>query len=313
MKKYVLKRLIQSVITILFVIFIVFLLLRFMPKSGYFTREDYINMSESQRNTYLESIGVLDHPLEQLFDFISNLLRGDLGKSITVYPKMDISEILMEKIPYSLVLGISSMIISVFLGLLMGIGMARYKDKFLDNLGTGYVVLVRAVPSLIYIFLIQMWITSLMDWPMLFYDDQPVTWILPVVSLSLTSIAWYAIWLRRFMIDEENRDYVKFARAKGFSQKYIMRNHILRNAIVPLVQYLPSQLLLTIAGSLVIESVYSIPGMGGLLVYAIRQMDNNLIQILVLIFSVLGVIGIFLGDILMMLVDPRIKLAGKEE
>jgi len=87
-----------------------------------------------------------------------------------------------------------------------------------------------------------------------------------------------------------------------------MKRHVLRNALVPLVQYLPSQILLTIAGSLIIESIYSIPGMGGLLVYAIRQQDNTLVQALVCIYSILGVFGVFLGDILMAIVDPRIKL-----
>jgi oligopeptide transport system permease protein len=89
-----------------------------------------------------------------------------------------------------------------------------------------------------------------------------------------------------------------------------MRGHVLRNALVPLVQYFPQQVLLTIAGSLLIESIYSIPGMGGLLVNAIRQQDNPIVQSLVLLYSVLGVFGVFLGDLLMILVDPRIRLEG---
>ncbi|MDH7484118.1 MAG: ABC transporter permease, partial [Spirochaetales bacterium] len=125
-------------------------------------------------------------------------------------------------------------------------------------------------------------------------------------------IAWYAIWLRRFMVDEENRDYVRFAMAKGLPRSMVMRRHVLRNALVPLVQYFPQQVLLTIAGSLLIESIYSIPGMGGLLVNAVRQQDNPLVQALVLLYSVLGVVGVFLGDLLMAAVDPRIKLAEKK-
>jgi oligopeptide transport system permease protein len=148
---------------------------------------------------------------------------------------------------------------------------------------------------------------------MVFYEDRPVSWVLPTVSLALSGIAWYAIWLRRFMVDEENRDYVKFATSKGLPRRRVMRGHVLRNALVPLVQYFPQQVLLTIAGSLLIESIYSIPGMGGLLVTSIRQQDNTLVQALVLLYSVLGVAGVFLGDILMTLVDPRIKLgAGRE-
>jgi oligopeptide transport system permease protein len=308
MIKYIVKRSLQSLVTVMIVITAVFLLLRLMPTSGYFTREDYINMTEEMRNAYLGTLGLTDPPHVQLFSFFSDVLQGDLGRSITVYPKLPITTILAEKIPYSLWFGLSSMLISVVLGFGLGILMARFKDKWPDRLGTGYVVAVRAIPSLIYLFLIQIWVTGLFGWPMVFYDSRPITWILPTVSLSLTGIAWYGIWLRRFMVDEENKDYIKFARAKGLSQKYISRHHVLRNAVVPLVQYLPVQLLLTIAGSLIIESIYSIPGMGGLLVYAIRQQDNNLVQVLVMIYAVLGVAGVFIGDLLMVFVDPRIKL-----
>ncbi len=313
MTRYIIKRFFQSIITILIVVAAVFLLLRLMPTSGYFTREDFINMTEESRNAYLRSIGLLDHPLVQLKNFLVQVFQGDLGRSITVFPRLPITTILQEKVPYSLYFGLSSMVISVIMGFGLGIAMARFKDKFIDHAGTAYVVAVRAIPSLIYLFLIQIWVTGLLGWPMIFYDDWPITWVLPVVSLSLTGIAWYAIWLRRFMVDEENRDYVAFARSKGLTSKYIMRHHILRNAVVPLIQYLPVQLLLTIAGSLIIESIYSIPGMGGLLVYAIRQQDNNLVQILVLIYSVLGVLGVFIGDLLMVVVDPRIRLAEKKK
>ncbi len=311
MWRYIGKRSIQSVFTVIIVVSAVFLLLRLMPTSGYFTRDDYINMSEEGRKAYLRGLGLLDPPLVQLKNFYADIFRGDLGRSITVYPRLPITTVLADKIPYSLYFGLASMTISLTFGFGLGILMARFKERWPDHLGTAYVVSVRAIPSLIYLFLIQIWVTGLFGWPMVFYDSRPVTWILPTVSLSLTGIAWYAIWLRRFMVDEENREYVAFARSKGLSRKYIMRHHIMRNAVVPLVQYLPVQLLLTIAGSLIIESIYSIPGMGGLLVYAIRQQDNNLVQILVMIYSVLGVFGVFIGDMLMVLVDPRIRLSQK--
>ena len=143
---------------------------------------------------------------------------------------------------------------------------------------------------------------------MMFYMEQPLSWILPVLSLSLSSIAGTAIWLRRYIVDEENRDYIKFARAKGLSQNYIMVRHVFRNAIVPIAINFPSEILLLISGGLITESLYSVPGMGGLLIQSIRSLDNNLVQVLVLIFSTLSVFGVFLGDIFVSFVDPRIKL-----
>lgn len=116
------------------------------------------------------------------------------------------------------------------------------------------------------------------------------------------------MWMRRYMVDEMNSDYVKLARAKGVSEKNIMVHHVLRNAFVPMAQYLPASILYTIAGSIYIESLYSIPGMGGLLVEAIQRQDNPLVQGLVIIYSSLGILGLVLGDIAMSITDPRIKL-----
>jgi oligopeptide transport system permease protein len=298
-------------ITVAIVVITVFLLLRLMPKSGYFTREDYVNMDEAARTAYLRSMGVLDDPVTQFVRFMRGVFKGDLGRSISIYPKSPVLDIIKEKAPYSLWFGLAALVLSMGLGLTLGVLMARYKDGLVDSLGTIYVTIVRAIPSLIWLFLLQQWITGLFNWPMVFYDDRPVSWIMPTVSLSLTGIAWYAIWLRRFMV-EENRDNVRFAMAKGLPRSMVMRRHVLRNALVPLVQYFPQQVLLTIAGSLLIESIYSIPGMGGLLVNAVRQQDNPLVQALVLLYSVLGVVGVFLGDLLMAAVDPRIKLTEKK-
>ena len=110
------------------------------------------------------------------------------------------------------------------------------------------------------------------------------------------------------MVDEENKDYVKFALVKGLPKKEVWKKHIFKNAIIPLVIYLPSDLLFIISGSLVIESLYAIPGTGGLLTTAIKNQDNNLVQIIVLMYAVLSVLGVFLGDLLIAAVDPRITL-----
>ena len=113
---------------------------------------------------------------------------------------------------------------------------------------------------------------------------------------------------RSYMVDEVNKDYVKLARAKGLKSSEIMVKHVFRNAFVPMAQYLPSAILFTIAGSIYIESLYSIPGMGGLLVDVIQRQDNVLVQALVLIYSSIGILGLFLGDVLMAIFDPRINL-----
>ena len=147
---------------------------------------------------------------------------------------------------------------------------------------------------------------------MRFRMDDLSTWILPVLSLSLGNIAYYAMWLRRYMVDESNKDYVKLARAKGVPNAVISRRHVFRNAFVPLVQFIPTSVILTLMGSLYVESLYSIPGMGGLLVTAIQIQDNTLVQALVLIYASISILGLLTGDILMALLDPRISLGKKE-
>ncbi|NLY86088.1 MAG: ABC transporter permease [Tissierellia bacterium] len=307
MLKYSIKRLFQSLLTLFIIVTVVFLLMRLLPEEGYFG-DAYEKLDEAQREAILTSMGLRDPIHIQLINFYKNLLKGDLGESITFRPRVPVMEIIKDKVPYSLYFGLASIAISLIVGISLGIAMARNKSKFWDKLGTGYIVFVRAVPAAVYFLFIQIYITDIFKLPMLFKIDDPKTWILPTISMSLGGIASYAMWIRRYMVDELNKDYVKLARAKGLDSKKIMVRHVFRNAFVPMAQYLPATILFTISGSIYIESLYSIPGMGGLLVEVIKRQDNTLVQALVLIYSSIGIVGLFLGDILMALFDPRIKL-----
>ena len=312
MGRYIARRTIRSLITVAVVFTAVFMLLRFMPLNGYFPDEMIKETDEATRMAYLRNQGLLDHPLIQLWRFVRNLFHGDLGRSLTVYPKVPILTLLKEKIPVSAAFGFVSMLLGIVAGLAMGLCMVRFRRKAGDIAGNVYIMFVRAVPSLIYLFFIQIWVSRWLNLPLVYYEDRPNSWILPVICLSLSGIAWYALWLRRFMVDEENQDYVKFAQVKGLPMKKILRHHVFRNAVIPLAAYLPSDLLNIISGSLVIETLYAIPGTGGLLTTAIKQQDNNLVQILVLMYAVFSILGVFLGDLLMAFVDPRIKLTGSD-
>ncbi len=307
MLKYSLKRLLRSFFTLIIVITVVFLLMRLMPEEGYFG-DNYEKLDEAQREAILTNIGLRDPLHIQLKNFYTSLLSGDLGTSIIYRPKMPIIDIVKTKIPYSVYFGLAAMALSLVFGITLGIAMARSKNKFWDKFGTGYIVIINAVPAAVYYLFFQLYCSDIFKLPILFNADNPKSWILPAVSMSLGGSASYAMWMRRYMVDELNKDYVKLARAKGLRSKKIMTNHVLKNAFVPMAQYLPASILFTISGSIYIESLYSIPGMGGLLVDAIQRQDNPLVQALVLIYSSIGIIGLFLGDILMVLLDPRIKL-----
>jgi len=310
MLKYSLKRLASSLITLCIIITVVFVLLRQMPIEGYF--DNFEKADQATINAKLEQLGLNDPIPVQLWNFFVDLFHGDLGISARYSAGASISDIIVKKAPISIKLGVLSMALSLLMGIPLGTAMARSKGKFWDKLGTVYIVFINAVPAAVYYIFIQMYGTSALNIPMLFDESNLVTWILPVVSMSLGSTASYAMWLRRYMVDEMNKDYVRLARAKGVSDKKIMMKHVFRNAFVPMIQYIPTSLLYTISGSIYIESLYSIPGMGGLLVDVIGRQDNPMVQAIVMLYSCIGIVGLLLGDLLMGLIDPRISFTKKE-
>lgn len=311
MLAYIGKRLLQSIITLFIIITVVFLLLRLLPEEGYLGAAAD-KMTPEQQEIYLTNLGLRDPIIVQLGNFYLDLLQGDLGKSITYRTDVPVVEIITDKVMYSLMFGVAAIVLALLVGVPLGILMAQFKGRWIDSLGTGYIVFIVAVPSMVYFLLIQVYISDFFNLPLLFDENKPITWLLPLISLALGPIAFYAMWMRRYMVDELNKDYIKLARAKGVKERTIMFQHVMRNAFIPLAQFLPATILLTITGSIYVESLYSIPGMGGLLVDAIQRQDNPIVQALVLLFSSLGIIGLFLGDVLMALIDPRIKF-GKGE
>jgi len=308
--KYLLKRIGQSVLTLVIILTIVFVMVRQMPIDGYFENID--KLDEAVIQATLDKMGLNDPIWVQLKDFFLNLLQGDLGTSARYSRGVPIAQIVAAKAPLSIQLGVLSMAVAMILGIPLGAAMARSKSKFWDKFGTVFIVLVNAVPSAVYYIYIQSYGTQLLQVGMLFDRENWVSWILPVFSMSLGNIAYYAMWLRRYMVDELNKDYVRLARAKGVDSKKITMRHVFRNAFVPMIQYIPTSLLYTVGGSIYIESLYSIPGMGGLLVDVITRQDNPMVQAIVMIYSCIGIVGMILGDLLMAVIDPRISLTKKE-
>ena len=310
MVKYVLKRLALSVLTLFIVITIVFVLLRQMPIEGYF--DNFEKLSEAQINVKLSNLGLTKSIPAQLWDFYTKLFQGDFGTSTRYSVGTPIAGIIAQKAPLSIQMGLMSMALSLLMGIPLGAAMARSKNKFWDKFGTVFIVFINAVPAAVYYIFIQLYGTDWLNISLLFDRSNWITWILPVFSMSLGSTASYAMWLRRYMLDEINKDYVRLARAKGVVSQKIMMRHVFRNAFVPMIQYIPASILYTISGSIYIESLYSVPGMGGLLVDVITRQDNPMVQALVMIYSSIGIVGMILGDLLMVVIDPRISLARKE-
>ena len=303
MLKYTVKRLAQSLVTILLIATIVFLLMRCLPTDYYFTEEQLMKFTEEQKYAALEAAGLTDPIGTQLLHFYNDLLHLDFGTSRRIQNGASVVKVIGKKFGVSMRLGLISAGISLLVGIMLGILQTAFKDKVFDWIGTAYTVFVNAVPSLVSYSLVLVFGSKYLGFPTL-YSTRNVgpSSVLPIVCLSLASIAGYAL----------SRDYIKLARVKGLSSSEIMFKHVLRNAMVPMVQYIPQSILLTVGGSLLMERFFSVPGMGPLLTDAIQRYDLNVVQTLVILYAALGIVGVFLGDVLMMLVDPRITLTGKE-
>ena len=193
--------------------------------------------------------------------------------------------------------------------------MAAHKDKWQDKLGTVYINVMSAVPSLAFIYFVQ-FIGMKFGLP----DKFPTlgahnvrSYIMPVLILGLLSTGGIMMWMRRFMLDQASSDYVKFARAKGLSQREIFRKHILRNASIPLVNGIPAAVILTISGAVITETVFAIPGMGKMLPDSIKAYNNPMVIAITFILTTLSILSLLLGDLLVTVVDPRIQLTSKGE
>ena len=312
MFKYTIKRLLQSVVTVLVVVTIVFLLMRMLPTDYFFTEDQLIHLTPEQRQEQLQAAGLLDPVPEQLVRYYGQIIRFDFGESRRIQSGVDVTKVIGSKFTVSMRLGCTALVIALLVGVIIGVIQTLNKDRLLDHVGTAYTVFVNAVPSLVSYSLVLVFGSKVLGLPPL-YSTRNVSEssILPIVCLALASIASYALWTRRYMVDELNKDYIRLARVKGMSSGAIMVKHVFKNAFVPLVQQIPASFLYTIGGSLLVERFFSVPGMGPLLTDSIIRYDVNVVQTLAILYATLGILGVFLGDILMMLVDPRIKLTGR--
>ena len=311
MLRYTLGRLGRAAITLFLVLSIVFLLMRLMPVDTYFEgRSD--TMNEAIKENILRQLGLLDPWYVQLKNFwVKLLLHGDLGESIVIQKGVKCVDLMVPKAINSFRFGAVAMVFQLVLGYSMGVLMARWKGKFFDRLGNAYVLLINALPAAVYYLFIQLYLSTLLSLPMFYDKFDKSSMILPIVYLALPGIASNAMWMRRYMVDQMNLDYIRLARAKGMTSSQVAFRHVMRNAFIPMAQSLPTTLLFTISGSLYVESLFSIPGMGGLLIISIQRQDNTMVQAMVLLYSIISVTGLLLGDLTMMLCDPRISLTKK--
>lgn len=289
-----------------------------MPESSYFDANTWDKMSPQVKLTQMQLLGLYDangnklNPFVQLFNFYKRFVTEfSFGESTRVQKGIPVVQILKDKAPYSIAFGTFSTFFVLLFGYTIGLFMARYKGRPFDKAFMAYIVLFAAIPAIVYQFLMQFYITKWTGWPMIFKKEDFRSWYTPVIIAVMTGMTGSALWLRRYTVDQLNADYVKLAYAKGLPGSKVMVSHVLRNAFVPMAFGLPSAFLMTIVGSVLLENLFAIPGMGGLLIKAAIQKDNNLVQVIVFLYASMSILSVFLGDLLAAMVDPRIRLAAK--
>ncbi len=215
----------------------------------------------------------------------------------------------MSRMANSFVIGIISTIAVYLIGLPLGIWMALKKDKLPDKIGNLYIIFIMAVPSLAYIFMFASIGMTVFGLPYKYATAQikALAYILPTISLALPAIGGLMKWMRRYMIDQMNSDYVKFARSQGLSEGEIFSKHIAPNAFIFIVHSIPADILGALTGAIITERVYGMPGVGGLLTDAINAHDNAIIIAMTLFYTVLTIISLIAGDLLLAKYDPRIS------
>ena len=257
--------------------------------------------------------------IETTYDFHTVTYNVNHGSAVDLYyfspddPYTNVGQDLsgISRIGTSFLCGITATIIAYIIGLPMGIWMAQRKDKLVDKIGNLYIIFIMAVPSLAYIFMVASIGTSVFKLPykVAFAGDSVLPYIMPVISLALPSIGGLMKWMRRYMVDQQNSDYVKFARSQGLSEGEIFSKHISRNAFIYLVHSIPADILFALVGAIVTERVYGVPGVGNMLTRSINLYDNAVIVGVATFYTTLTIVALILGDLLLAKYDPRISLS----
>lgn len=312
MTRYVAKRILMAAITLFVIIFVLFVLIRIMPGDPFPVERMSAEMILQKR----EELGLNKPILVQFADYMSMLLSGSFGNGTSLYNGAPIKPILTACLMNSFKIGVLSILFGTIVGLSIGIVAALNRGKFLDGLCTIISILGVCIPSYVFMIFLQYFFAYKV--PLFPYFFDPANFasssIMPMLSLSLLAISIIARFTRNEMIEVLGSDYVKLAEAKGLYGFKLIRRHVLRNALIPLVTVIAPLVVDLLTGAMVIEKIYGINGVGKLLVDAIagQGVDYNYVLALGIVFSSLYIGVMLVLDILYGIIDPRISLTSKE-
>ncbi|MGJ9458279.1 oligopeptide ABC transporter permease [Oceanobacillus sp. CF4.6] len=308
MVRYISRRIFYMAITLFIIATVSFFLMKMLPGSP-LNAED--KLSEEQKIIVLEKYGLNDPVPVQYVRYIGNLVQGDLGVSFA-FDNTPVTKILMDRIGPSAQLGAQALLIGTFLGIFLGLIAAISHNGFLDYSSTILAVLGTSIPSFVLAGLLQWYLAVELElFPVALWGTFEHT-VLPTIALMIFPMATAARFTRTEMIEVMGSNYITTARAKGLSEYGIIFKHGLRNALIPLVTVIGPMAVSLMTGTLVIEEIFAVPGIGEQFVNSVMVNDYPTIMGTTLMFAFLFVVIILVIDLLYVLIDPRIRLTGGE-
>jgi len=304
MLRYIAKRTVVALVTVLVLITIIFALVRMLPGDPFISEKT----NEAIRAKMMAYYG-LDKPLwQQWATYVGNLLRGDLGVSLK-YPGRTVNSTIAQTFPYSAGLGVRALLLALSLGLFLGTMAAQKAGKALDVICVFVAIIGISMPDFIIGTVLQLVFAIKLKWLPAAQWESWRHMVLPVFALSLYTLALITRLMRSSMLEVTHQDYILTARAKGLSPRQVIWRHEMRNAILPIVTIMGPITAAVLTGTFVLERIYAIPGMGKFYVQSINDLDYTMVLGMTAFYGVFLVAANLIVDILYGVIDPRIKLA----
>ncbi|MBQ3574506.1 MAG: ABC transporter permease [Clostridia bacterium] len=300
MAKYIVKRILLAIVTVFIIAAITFFAMNAIP-GGPFSKE---KAGDPAVQKILEERFHLDKPVhQQFFIYLGNIFQGDFG--ISLKTGRDISQTIGESFSVSARLGGTAALVAVVLGLVLGSIAALTRGKWPDRLIIFLTTLFVSVPSFILATILLLVFCLLLKWFSVWNPSNP-NYLLPVIALAMYPMSYITRLTKSSMLDVLGQDYIRTARAKGVAEKKIVFKHALRNALVPVITYVGPMTAYILTGSMVVETVFTIGGLGTKFVGAINNQDYPMIMATTIFLATLMVIATLLSDLVYKLVDPKI-------
>ena len=308
MIRYVARRLLYMVAALFIIVTVTFFISKALPGDPF----NNPKLSPEVRHQLYEKYG-LDEPVYiQYVKYMANVAQGNLGNSF-YFQGRPVTQMILQRLPVSAFIGVQAVIFGLVIGMVLGIVAALWHNTLWDTLAVVVAIIGVSVPSFVLGPILQYWLGLKLGWfPIAFFESWIYS-VLPSLALSVFVVSTVARFIRTEMLEVMGQDYITLAKAKGLSGVAVILKHVLRNAMIPLITVMAPLTIYIITGSLVIEQIFAVPGIGEQFVQSVIVNDYAMILGTTIFFSVLFILALLVQDIMYGIIDPRIRVSGAKE